>query len=255
MPGVGTRLLEKTLRHLSATLEEAEQTHLHASERSAARSIDPRVKVVGALLLTIASISAHRLEVAAGLLILLTATARYSGISWQRILAAWASGLFFAAIVAVPAIFTSGWKIAVLLVLRSEASLTCWLLVIMTTPFNLVLRALRALHIPAVFIAILAMTFRYIFLLVATAQDMLFSRRSRIVGRLNGADNRKLLVSTAGVLLGKSIQMSDDVYHAMLSRGFRGEIYVLEDFRMIPKDWLVLSVISIIAAFAFVMGR
>ncbi len=157
--------------------------------------------------------------------------------------------------VAVPAIFTSGLEIALLLVCRSEASLTCWLLLVMTTPFNRVLRALRTLHVPAPFVAIVSMTFRYIFLLVETAQDMLLSRRSRIVGRLSGSDNRRLLVSATGVLLGKSIQMSDEVYNAMTSRGFRGEIRLLDEFHMTSKDWLALTAVTAASSLVFIAGR
>jgi cobalt/nickel transport system permease protein len=243
-------LIERTLSHLAGTLEQAEQT-----ETQKIFVIDPRVKVVGALLLTIAAVSCARWQIILGLLVSLTVTGRFAGISWSRLLSAWAGGLFFATVVAIPAVFTSGWKLALLLVLRSEASLTCWLLVMMTTPFNLVLRALRALYVPVVFVAILSMTFRYIFLLVRTAQDMLLSRRSRIVGRMNAAENRKLASSTAGVLLGKSLQMSDDVYHAMASRGFRGEIYILEDFQMAVPDWLMLGLLFSVAGLILVTGR
>lgn len=247
MPGVGTRVLEKSLAHLSATLEHAEHVH--------ALNIDARVKVVGALLLTIAAVSSRRLAIVVCLFAMTTVAALLSGISWPRLMAAWAGGLFFAALVAVPAIFTAGWKISLLLVLRSEVSLTCWLLVVLTTPFNRVLRALRALHVPVVFVAILSMTFRYIFLLIQTAQDMLLSRRSRIVGRISGAGNRKLLVSTSGVLLSKSIQMSDDVYQAMTSRGFRGDIHVLDDFEMTHTDWMVLCSLIVISILALLAGR
>lgn len=255
MPGMGTRVLEKTLSHLSDTLEQAEQAHRTALGFAAAQRIDPRVKVIGAVLLTFAAVGSRHLWPLAGLLILLTVLALLSKVTWKRLLATWASGLFFAALIAVSAIFTNGWHLALLLVSRSEASLTCWMLVVMTTPFNRILRALRALRIPTVCVAIFAMTFRYIFLLVETAQDMLLSRRSRIVGRLSGAGNRRLLVSTTGVLLGKSIQMSDDVYHAMASRGFRGNIHLLEDFHTTTTDWLVLTGILAASLFIFLFGR
>lgn len=254
MSGVGTRVFEKTLSHLSATLEQAEQAHRAANRTSPFRSLDARVKVLGALLLSVAAVSSTRLEIIFSLLAAFTALALISQISWTRLLTTWTSGLFFAAIIAVPAAFTSGPRIALLLVSRSEACLTAWLLVIMTTPFNRVLRALRALQVPSVFVAILAMTFRYIFLLVETTQDMLLSRRSRIVGRMSPSDNRSLLAGTAGVLLGKSIQMSDDVYHAMASRGFRGEIYLLDDFQMRTADWFVLVGIIILSVLMFVAG-
>jgi energy-coupling factor transporter transmembrane protein EcfT len=241
------RVLEKTLAHLAGTLEHAEHVHT--------LNIDARVKVIGALLLTIAAVSSRRLDIVAALFLLVTIAALSAHIGWHRLLAAWAGGLFFAALVAVPAIFTAGWKLALLLVSRSEVSLTCWLLVVLTTPFNRVLRALRALHVPVVFVAILSMTFRYIFLLIQTAQDMLLSRRSRIVARMAGSDNRRLVVSSSGVLLSKSIQMSDDVYHAMTSRGFRGDIHVLEDFQMTPADWTILSAIVLLSAFLLLAGR
>jgi energy-coupling factor transporter transmembrane protein EcfT len=200
-------------------------------------------------------VASSRLPVILLLLLTLSILVLLSKISWKRLLVTWASGLFFAALVAVPAFFTSGPRIAGLLISRSEASLTCWLLVVMTTPFNRVLRALRALHVPVVFVAILAMTFRYIFLLVESAQDMLLSRRSRLVARMSGAGNRRLLTSTTGVLLGKSIQMSDDVYHAMASRGFRGEIYLLEDFHIKPSDWIVLAAITTVALLIIAVSR
>jgi energy-coupling factor transporter transmembrane protein EcfT len=99
------------------------------------------------------------------------------------------------------------------------------------------------------------MTFRYIFLLVQTAQDMLLSRRSRIVGRMDGMDSRRLLSSTAGVLLGKSVQMSDDVYQAMTSRGFRGEIRLMQDFEMTTRDWMTMGLLTASAIGVFVAGR
>jgi cobalt/nickel transport system permease protein len=255
MPGVATRVLEKTLSHLSNTLEQAEQAHRTARGTAPVQALDARVKVVSAALLSIAAVSSSSLEVILPLLAALTACALLSGIRWPRLLTTWASGLFFAAIIAIPAIFTTGPKIAALLVSRSEACLTCWLLVIMTTPFNRVLLALRALRVPSVFVAILAMTFRYIFLLVETSHDMLLSRRSRIVGRMSPSDNRRLLAGTAGVLLGKSIQMSDDVFHAMASRGFRGEIHMLDDFQMRTADWAVLATVAILSTLIFLASR
>jgi cobalt ECF transporter T component CbiQ len=241
------RVLESTLSHLSATLDQAGQTSKTAA--------DPRVKVIGALALTISAVTSRHWQVLLVLMALLTFSAVLLEVPWKRLLSGWTGGLFFAAIIAVPAIFTSGWQLALLLVLRSEACLSCWLLLIVTTPFNLVLRALRTLYVPAVFIAILSMTFRYIFLLVQTAQDMLLSRRSRLVGNMTATDSRRLLSATAGVLLGKSVQMSDDVYQAMVSRGFRGDMRVMQDFQIEAKDWTLLTALLTLAALTYVAGR
>jgi energy-coupling factor transporter transmembrane protein EcfT len=90
-------------------------------------------------------------------------------------------------------------------------------------------------------VVILGMTYRYIFLMLQIAQDMFESRQSRMVGTLDGADRRRLASASVGVLLSKSIQLSGDVYLAMLSRGFRGEIYTLDDFQMRARDWIALA--------------
>ena len=43
--------------------------------------------------------------------------------------------------------------------------------------------------------------------------------------------------ASAGVLLEKSMQLSADVHIAMQARGFRGEVFVLEDPPMRSSDW------------------
>ena len=67
------------------------------------------------------------------------------------------------------------------------------------------------------------MTYRYLFLFLKLAREMFEARQVRLVGVLAPADSRRLTVSTAGVLLATSMQLSDEVHTAMRARGFRGE--------------------------------
>jgi energy-coupling factor transporter transmembrane protein EcfT len=60
---------------------------------------------------------------------------------------------------------------------------------------------------------------------------------------------------TAGVLLSKSIDLSHDVYLAMVSRGFRGEVRLLTDFQMKARDYFALTAFVIAAGAAVWMGR
>ena len=76
-----------------------------------------------------------------------------------------------------------------------------------------------------------------------------------MVGRLEGAERRRVAASSAGVLMSKSLQLSGDVYSAMLSRGFRGEVFVLDDFRTSALDWLMLAVFGVLAIGGFYFGR
>jgi cobalt/nickel transport system permease protein len=49
-----------------------------------------------------------------------------------------------------------------------------------------------------------------------------------------------MVTAAVGVLLGKAFQLSSDVHLAMISRGYRGEVHVLHDFRTRLGDWLAL---------------
>jgi energy-coupling factor transporter transmembrane protein EcfT len=64
-----------------------------------------------------------------------------------------------------------------------------------------------------------------------------------------------MATASAGVLLSKSLQLSGDVYLAMRSRGFRGEVYLLDEFRTGWFDWLMLALFAAVAILAFWFAR
>ncbi len=135
------------------------------------------------------------------------------------------------------------------------AAATFSVVFILCTPWSHVLKALRVLRLPTVLVVILGMTYRYIFLLLRTAHDMFESRKSRMVGQLDGRELRKMATASAGVLMSKTLRLSGDVYLAMRSRGFQGEVYVLDEFQTSWLDWVMLTLLSAIALLAFWFGR
>jgi energy-coupling factor transporter transmembrane protein EcfT len=185
----------------------------------------------------------------------------------------WLAVLAFTGAIALPAVFlTPGaaiWRIPLLewpvtqqglrsagfLVMRAETAATLSALLILTTLWTRLLRALRYFRVPVVVVAILGMTYRYMFLFLATARDMFESRESRIVGVLEPADRRRLAAASAGVLLGKTLQVSGEVHMAMQARGFRGEIRLLDELQMRPHDWLRLAAFVGAATLAVWLGR
>ena len=152
-------------------------------------------------------------------------------------------------------ITAQGLRTATYLILRVETCSTLAMLLVFTTPWTHVLKALRVFRVPVVFVVVLGMTFRYILLLLETAREMFESRKSRTVGKLSGGDYRRLAISSGGVLLGKTFQLSGDVFLAMQSRGFRGEVYVLDEFQMTGRDWAALAGVLSLAAAAVWAGR
>jgi cobalt ECF transporter T component CbiQ len=181
----------------------------------------------------------------------------------------WTPVLLFTGCIALPAIFVTpgtpvyaGWPItsqgvrtASYLLLRAETAVSLSTLLILSTRWAHILKALRVLRLPVVFIVILGMTYRYLFLILETALDMFESRESRTVGVLEPQDRRRLATATVGVLLSKSYQLSADVHLAMQSRGFRGEVYLLDDFQMQAADWGWLIFFFAVAAAVIWVGR
>jgi cobalt/nickel transport system permease protein len=253
-------IFEHTIEGLLLAMERALHAENSAGRGGLLQRIDPRVKVAGLFSLILAVALAGRLWVIAAIFATAVALAALSLIS-IRMLAArvWFGAFAFTGAIAIPALFLTpgnsfcrlpgfGWTITVqglttagYLILRVEAAATLALLLMFTTPWNHVLKALRIFRVPVVLVVIFGMTCRYILLLLQTAHEMFESRKSRTVGLLSAREQRRMTVSSAGVLLTKTFQLSGDVYLAMQSRGFRGEVYLLDDFTMKRSDWVALS--------------
>jgi cobalt ECF transporter T component CbiQ len=215
-----------------------------------------------------------RIWAIAAILLLAVALAAWSRIS-TRVLAAqvWLGTAPFTAAIAIPAIFlTPGevlgrlpgleWPItqqglysAARLLLRVEAAATLALLLVFTTPWMHLLKALRVFRAPLVLVVILGMTCRYILLLLEAAHELFEARKSRTVGPATPAERRRLAVANAGVLLGRTFQLSGDVYLAMQARGFRGDVYVLDEFQMKSRDWAALAGFGALASASVWLGR
>jgi cobalt/nickel transport system permease protein len=129
----------------------------------------------------------------------------------------------------------------VLFVSRVGVSVSLAVLLVVTTPWADVLKSLRALRTPQVFVLILSMTYRYIFLFLHTTNGILLARKSRVVGRSSSGEQRRWITGTMGNLMSRAFKMSNDVYAAMLARGFTGEVRVYSTYRMRAADWLSLG--------------
>ncbi|HKD86641.1 MAG TPA: cobalt ECF transporter T component CbiQ [Terriglobales bacterium] len=260
-------LVESTMLGFSRAIAHAMLSENTARQRGLLQSLDPRVRLLGLFALLLAVMLSRKLSVVAALFAVAVVIALASYVSLGALVKrVWLIVLGFTGIIALPAVFVTpgdavasfgtmsitqqGLRTAALLLLRVETAVTFTSLLILCTPWSYVLKALRALRLPREVISILAMTYRYVFLLVDTAGQMFQSRQSRTIGIIPPDQQRHLAARTAGVLLSKSLALSNDVYLAMQSRGFRGEVQLLTDFRMRVWDYcgLILFLVAAVAA-------
>ena len=130
-----------------------------------------------------------------------------------------------------------GWNLAVTdegLLLFAAVMIKAWLsvlvsgLLVATTSFPDLLKAMRTLHVPAILTAVIAFMYRYLFVLVDEAMRLQTAREARSAGPGGSLLWRaRVLGGMIGSLFIRSYERSERIYAAMLSRGFVGEIRTL----------------------------
>lgn len=270
----GRGYLERTLDGLVAGIDRTRSAERHAAASGLLQQVDPRVKVAGLVALVLAAAFARNHVTLVALLAASVAGALASRLPLKTLLArVWLGTLLLTIAIALPALFLTpgdpAWRVPVAgwtmtrqglvtvsyLLLRVLTAATLTFLLVFTTPWAHVLKALRVFRIPVVAVVVLGMTYRYILLMLEAAHAMFEARRSRTVGRLAPRDRRRLAAAAVGVLLDRSLRLSSDVYDAMQSRGFRGEVHLLDEFRMRTRDWVALAAFAVSTAAAVWAGR
>jgi cobalt/nickel transport system permease protein len=263
--------IESTIRSLVDKANESIFAEQRARTGGFLQRMEPRVKVAAILLLIVAAVGVRNPWMLAAMLAGGFALALASGVSPRTLFfRVWLPVISFSGLAAFPAIFLvpgdvvaripfpvthQGIVSASTLLLRVEGASTFAALLALSTEWARILKALRFFRVPAVVVVILGMTYRYLFLLLRTAQEMFEARRSRLVGPLPGPERRRVASGTVGVLLAKSFHLSSEVHLAMQSRGFRGEIHLLEEPAIQARDWGILAAFVACACGAVAIGR
>ena len=265
--------LERTLADLALVMDRSLEADLSSSSSGVLQTLDARVKVLGAAALSVTAASVHDLQVILGVFLAATALAFVSRVPAVPLSRVWLSAGVFSGVLAFPALFLTpgpivdtlpvihwgitgtGVAVASKLLSRALAASTVGTVLVFTTPWNLVLKAMRWFRVPLVAVVLVGTTYRYIFLFLETAIDMMESKKSRMVGRMPAADRRRLAVAGVGVLLSKAFDLAAEVHLAMQARGYRGEVRVLDEFAMQARDWIALGTLAAMETVVWIVTR
>jgi cobalt/nickel transport system permease protein len=263
--------LARSLRDITERLEQSLTAEEISRHTGLLQSLDVRVKMVTILVLILAASLTHNLISLAALYMLALVLAIVSAIPAGYFIGrVWLALPFLTGIVALPALFlTPGPPLALLpfglivtrtgaltvlfLLLRVSTSISLSLLLILTTPWSGLLRALTVLRIPDVLVLVLGMTYRYIYVLLRITNDMFLSRQSRTVGRLSPRQERSTEGAIAGTLLVYSLDMSSEVYLAMQSRGFTGYSHILKPGHIEARDYTWIAFVAVFISLMIVL--
>ncbi|MBX6341511.1 MAG: cobalt ECF transporter T component CbiQ [Thermomicrobiaceae bacterium] len=253
----------KTVVGVAEAIERTVYTEEYARRAGLLQGVDPRAKLVlFALAVLVAGLS-RGLPVLAALYAVTVLLGLLSRLPPAFLLKRVLLGIpLFAGIVALPALLmipgaplldlgrlgpvhlavsaNALWSVATF-VLRVTTSVSLAVLLVVTTRWADLLKALRVIGVPEVFIVVLGMTYRYIFLFLRAVENLFLARASRTVGEASDRERRQWIGASAGTLLSKSMRTSNEVYQAMVARGFTGNVRTLTDFAMRDEDWLFVA--------------
>jgi cobalt/nickel transport system permease protein len=148
---------------------------------------------------------------------------------------------------------------------RSWISLQAAVLLASTTRFDDLMTALRQLKVPQLFVSIIALMWRYLFVIKEEVTHMLRARNSRCAAAPAGqhgggslAWRARVTGGMAGSLFLRALERSDRVYAAMLSRGYSAEIPVSRNLPLSVPDrrtlWLGSLLLLVLTLFGIFIG-
>jgi len=263
-----TNFAEKTILDIQTIFSDLFYSEETTRKKGLLQLLDSRVKIFSFLaLIIVANLlrTIPALAVIIGYILLLTVASRIPFIRCLRRVLTMA--LLFTGVVVLPSVFNfvtpgeplfhisrsiyiskPGFYGAITLMLRSLASISLIYLLTFTTKWTELLKALKVIRIPAPFIATLEMAHRYIFLGLEMASNLFMARKSRSLGKSTAKEGRRFVANTTGNLLIRTTVMGDQIYQAMLSRGYTGEVETLNPFHVGRADylWLIFNIAFVI---------
>ena len=239
------------------------------------QSLDPRIKIVTVLLCLLLVLFTRSIGVLGFfylLSILLAVASRiHLGFFLKR---TWIFIPLFSLMIAIPAMFSfvspgasvlsagalhitrPGLMAAGFFIGRVITSVSLVVLLSLTTRHFDLLKALRFFGIPRIFVMVLGICYRYLYLFVEIVENTHRAIRSRVGSGMHYRKGQRVVAWNIAHLWMRSYALNEQVYSAMVSRGFRGEPVALDHFQARPRDWFwLLAAIAVIVLLGYAEHR
>ncbi|MDO7788175.1 cobalt ECF transporter T component CbiQ [Desulforamulus aquiferis] len=277
--------IDKTVKEIARRITEEYNAEKIARQPGLLQLINPRIKILSMLYLIIICNLVHSILSLVILNIWVLLVVKLSRIPlYFFIKRVWLVVLLFTGIVVFPSIFNfvrpgspliilmdfghpfhllvwdfpkeisitkEGIEGALMIITRVGASVSLAKLLAVTTRWNVLLKALRMIFVPQLFVQILEMTHRYIYLLVQTANDMFLAKKCRTIGRTSTKKQRGMIAGSMGSLWLKAYHLSEEIHTAMISRGYSGKMRIMQNLRINLKDWAWAVFVGVIGVLLF----
>ncbi|OGP38917.1 MAG: cobalt ECF transporter T component CbiQ [Deltaproteobacteria bacterium GWC2_56_8] len=264
--------LDKTLMNISAFMR-ATLSSGAADRPGALQSLSPKARIAGFLFLILAGSLTGSAFMLIGALVITAVAMSLSNVSAASLAKRVAPPLFFTSVIAIPVFFEfitpgapvfgvsigglslsvtrEGAETGLFLILRVGVMVALSSLLLLTTRQADFFSGLKELKVPHLFVTALYMTFRYIFVLLKTAEDAVLARKSRTIATVKLSEAQGWAGSRMALILKRSISYAEEVNMAMISRGFDGRLRTLRAPGMEGRDyiWIFLTLFFLFLSF------
>jgi len=147
----------------------------------------------------------------------------------------------------VISITSQGLNSATVFFMRVLTSVSLVVLLTLTTRHYVLLKVLRIFKIPHIFVMTLGMCYRYIYLFIEMVQNTYLAIKSRVGFISSVKKGHKVVAWNIASLWQRSFELHNQVYNAMLSRGYNGEPEIIDEFHVSVKDvfWFMATALFI----------
>ena len=132
-----------------------------------------------------------------------------------------------------------GVNAATIFMMRVATCVSAIVLLFLTTPQQMLFKSLRSVGVPKLYVLTVSMAYRYIFVLTDLVREMYVAKRARTIKSRSMVEEQKWVGGRMGYTLIRSIDMGARVHMAMLSRGYNGDVKILQEFKMRNRDYIV----------------
>jgi cobalt/nickel transport system permease protein len=267
----------KTIDGIYNFLQEAFVSETYAKRNGLLQSLDPRTKLISILALIFATSLIGDLRVLIVVYMLTVLFAYLSKIEvWFFIKRVWLFIPIFAGIIAIPMIFNiflpgqclyqltylgpgahlgpfplpaticitqQGVHAATVFVMRVATCVSAVVLLFITTPQQVLFKSLRTIGVPKIYVLTLSMAYRYIFMLMDLVREMYVAKKARTIRSRSMFEEQKWVGGRMGYTLIRSLDMSEKVHKAMMSRGFDGDPKIMQQFKMHNRDYVASATV------------
>lgn len=149
------------------------------------------------------------------------------------------------------------WPKALLLLMKGLASVSCLYFLTFTTPMVELLALLRTVKLPALFVELTELVYRFIFVLLDTAVAIFTAQEARL-GYSGLAVSFRSLGTLISMLFLKSYHRATQMQWALEVRGYEGQMRVLrQEYHFSQGNWVRITVVQVllITMAVYVGGR